>query len=194
MIYFFQTLSLKTRFLGVLLSFLFVLGFWWLLTAAPWALAHLKVLSQGAGLPSFGWGDSPTALQDLLEQWGADGKTLFLTLLAPTLLGFWVASGFFLALAALYLLKKSNPSSPWYLLPLLPLAAAAVGFLEEAALTVAVLLPAQETDIAAWAASLLGTTRGTLFGLSLAAIGLGALGTLARKGLAPKEPPRKHDS
>jgi hypothetical protein len=183
MIYFFQSLSLKTRFLGLLLSFLLMIGFWWLLTEAPWALAHLRVLSQGAGLPDSGLWSAPQALLGLLEQWGPEGRILYLTVLAPTGLGFVLTYGLFLVMATLYLLKKSNPAMPWwYLLPLLPLVGAVSGFLEIGAVAVAAVLPPQESEAAAWAAFLFSSLRWTAFGVSFVILAAGSLLTLIRKG------------
>lgn len=87
MIYWFQSLSLKTRFLGVLLLLFPVLLLHWLNQnewAAAWGLNLFSVIAYAA----------------------------------------------FLTAATLYLLKKANPRGPWwYLLPLLPPAAAACDLL-----------------------------------------------------------------
>ena len=181
MIYFFQSLSLKTRFLRVVLSFLFVLGFLWLVSGAPWGVAHLRMVGHGGGLPNFGFWSAPQSLQSLLEQWG-DGRAAFLVL-SPALAGLFGACGIFLAWATLYLLKKANPSPPWYLLPLLPLLGALFGILETGAVVVATLLPIQEADVPALAATVLTSARWMAFGLSLAVLVLGTAIALIRKGL-----------
>jgi hypothetical protein len=131
MIYAIQSLSLKTRFLGVLLLLFPVLVFHWLLESAPWALVQLIGLSGGVGLPDSHWWYTLSALRDWLSAWGPEGRTLYVTVLWPTALGFLVSYAAFLTAAMLYLLKKANPRGPWwYLLPLLPLATAVFDLFE----------------------------------------------------------------
>ncbi len=178
MVYFFQSLSLKVRFLSLLLMLFPVLGFQWLLTGAPWALARLKLLSGGRGLPDMGFWYDPSALQALFRDWGADGKLHYLTVLWPSDLGFLIAYGAFLTACTLYLLKKANPAGPWwYLLPLVPLAGAACDFLENSAVGLAVLLSGWEP--AAWAATLFTAAKWLLLGL---AAGILVVGTTVRLG------------
>jgi hypothetical protein len=182
MIYFFQSVGLKTRALGVLLASFLVLASWWLLSAAPWSLGSLRVLGHGAGLPNLGFWTFPDDVSGLLDQWGPDGKALYLKWLAPSSVGFFVALGVFLVLAILYLLKKGNPANPWwYLLPLVPLGATALGLLEVASLVLATFLPFDASDVACWAAGVLGMGRWTVFALATAILGAGTVICLVRK-------------
>ena len=182
MIYFFQSLGLKTRALGVLLASFLVLAAWWLLAAAPWSLGSLRVVGHGAGLPNFGSWTLPGDVPGLLDQWGPGGKDLYVRLLGPCSAGFFAAFGLFLVLALLYLLKKGNPANPWwYLLPLVPLAAAALGLLEVLALVLAAVLPLEFSDVAAWAAGALGLGRWSAFALAAATLGAGTVVSLVRK-------------
>ena len=181
MIYFFQSLSLKTRFLGVLLLFFPVLLFWWLLTGTPWALASLHVLSGGKGLPDQGFWTTPPALQALFAAWGPRGRDLYLTILWPTDLGLLLTYGAFLTAATLYLLKKVNPRAPWwYLLPLVPLGASGFDLLENLAVACAVQLPADGWEPVSWAATTFTASKWILFGLSVAVLIFGTAAHLFR--------------
>lgn len=166
MIYFFQTQSVKVRFLGLVVLGFFVLAFQWLVGGAPWALAQLKVLSAGAGVPdSLFWYD-PATLQALFAAWGEPGRRLYLTILWPSDTGFLVAYGAFLTGAVLYLLKKANPKHPWwYFLPLVPLGGAGADFLENATVALASVLPASGWEPVSWVAS--GWTALKWLGLAL---------------------------
>lgn len=183
MIYFFQTLSLRTRFLRVLVLLFPVLGFQWLLTAAPWALARLKLAAHGAGVPDEGFWYTPQALQTLFDSWGPVGKQIYLSVLWPTDLGFLLAYGAFLTAATLYLLKKSNPAlSWWYLLPLVPLAAAAFDLLENLTVALALWLPGWGWEPVSWLAALFTAGKWTAFALSAAVLLVGTVASLARMG------------
>ena len=182
MIYFFQSLGLKTRAMGVLLASFLVLAAWWLLAAAPWSLGSLRVVGHGSGLPNFGFWTLPGDVPGLVDQWGPEGRGLYLRLLAPASAGFFVAFGLFLVLALLYLLKKGNPANPWwYLLPLVPLAGAALGLLEVASLALALVLPPEFSDVACWTAGSLGIGRWTAFALAAVILGVGTAICLVRK-------------
>ena len=183
MIYFFQTLSLKTRFLAVLLLFFPVMVFWWLLTSAPWALAHLQMLSQGAGMPDQGVSYTPQALYEIFTAWGEAGRWHYFAVLLPTDLGFLVSYGLFLASATLYWLKKANPASSWwYLLAMMPLAGAGLDLLENLVVTVAAFLPTKGWEPVAWAASALTSAKWSVLGLAGAVLVLGTLVSLIRLG------------
>jgi len=183
MIYFFQSLSLKIRFLGVLLWIFPVLGFWWLLQGAPWALASLHLISGGRGLPDQQFWVPPSALQALFDAWGPDGRTLYLTVLAPTQLGFLLAYGVFLTTATLYLLKKANPAGPWwYLLPLVPLAASALDFLQAATVALLLVLPGDDWDAVFWAASVFLAAKAAAVGASVTVLMGGTVVSMVRLG------------
>ena len=201
MIYAFQSLSLKTRFLGVLLLFFPVLGFSWLYTGTPWALAQLKILSHGAGIPDMLFWYTPQVLQDLIDAWGPDGRMLYLTILWPTDLGFMVAYGVFLTAATLYLLKKANPAHPWfYLLALVPLLAAGFDFLENCSVALAVLFTPDGTDFVGWPAACFTAAKWSALGLSAAVLVVGTVVNLIRLAVMkfretfPKEAPPMENS
>lgn len=181
MVYFFQTLSLKVRFLSLILLFFPVLGFQWLLMGAPWALARLKILSQGAGVPDAGFWYDPAALQALLVLWGPEGKLHYLSVLWPSDLGFLLAYGAFLTACTLYLLKKTNPAwSWWYLLPLVPLAGAGCDFLENCLVALAVVLPPTGWEPVSWLAAFFTAGKWTLLALSGTVLVLGTVASLVR--------------
>lgn len=201
MIYFFQSLSLKMRFLRVLVLFFPVLVFQWLYSGAPWALAHLKLIAHGVGVPDSGFWYRPDELQRLFDAWGAAGKDLYLRVLWPTDLGFLLSYGLFLTAATLYLLKKANPAaSGWYFLPLVPLAAAGFDLLENLAIGAAVLLPAQGWEPVSWVATAFTASKWVAVGCSLAVLTVGLVGTLVRLGWeklraqlkADDRPPTRH--
>lgn len=180
MVYFFQSLSLKVRFLSLLLLLFPVLGFQWLLTGAPWALAKLKALTGGRGLPDMGFWYDPAALQTLFRDWGSAGQAHYLSVLWPTDLGFLTAYGAFLTACTLYLLKRANPAGPWwYLLPLVPLAGAGCDFLENTAVALAVLLPSSGWEPVAWAATLFTAAKWLLLGLAAGVLTIGTAVRLA---------------
>lgn len=182
MIYTFQSWSLKTRFLGVLLLAFPALGFSWLLTGTPWGLAHLKMLSAGAGLPDSQFWYSPAVLQGLVEAWGSDGRFWYLAVLWPLDLAFLVSYGALLTAATLYLLKKVNPArSWWYLLALVPLAAAGFDLLENCAVALAVLFP--PGTVFGWAAGGFTSAKWSFFGLSSAVLVFGTAGNLVRRAV-----------
>jgi len=182
MIYFFQSLSLKTRFLGVVLLFFPVLAFQWLDTSAPWALARLQVLSGGAGLPDMGFWYDPAHLAAQFAAWGEAGRSLYLTVLWPTDLGLLASYGLFLAAALLYLLKKANPAGPWwYLLPLVPLAAAAADLAENLAVALALVLNSSDWAAVSWAAAGFTAAKWSLLGASLALLVGGTLVQFVRR-------------
>jgi len=184
-IYFFQSLSLKVRFLRVLILFFPVLVFQWLLTGAPWALAHLKLISHGAGVPDTAFWYRPDDLQALFSAWGAEGKDLYLTVLWPTDLGFLLCYGLFLTAATLYLLKKANPAgSWWYLLPLVPLAAAGLDLLENLTVVLAAVLPAEGWEPVSWASAVFTSSKWVAVGCSVAVLAIGMAATLIRLGWA----------
>lgn len=179
MVYFFQTWSLKVRFLALLLLFFPVLGFQWLLTSAPWALVRLKMLGHGAGVPDAGFWYDPASLQALFASWGAEGRLHYLTVLWPTDLGFILSYGAFLTASNLYLLKKTNPAGPWwYALPLIPLAGAGFDFLENCSVAGAVLLPASGWEPVAWMASGFTAAKWSTLGLAAGVLVLGTVGSL----------------
>lgn len=181
MIYFFQSLSLKVRFLGVLVLGFPVLAFQWLLMSAPWSLARLRLLASGAGLPdSLFWYDPPV-LRGLFASWGDDGRLQYLTVIWPTDTGFLLAYGAFLTAAVLYLLKKANPAGPWwYLLPLLPLAGAGADFLENATVALASVAPS-DWDAVGWVAGGLTAAKWSLLGLTAAVLVFGTAVHLVRQ-------------
>ena len=178
-IYFFQTLSLKTRFLGLLMLCFPVLLFQWLLTGAPWALAHLKMSAHGIGLPDAEFWYDPATLQDFFTAWGEEGRLQYLTILWPTDLGFLLSYGALLISSTLYLLKKVNPAGPWwYLLPVVPLAASGLDFLENSAVALALLLPASGWEPISWAAAFFTSAEWSVLGLSLAILLIGTVRSL----------------
>jgi len=177
MIYFFQSLSLKTRFVGVLILLFPVLGFQWLWNGAPWGLAAMKLAGHGAGVPDTSFWYSPAALQTLFASWGPRGREIYLTVLWPTDLGLLLSYGVFLTAAMLYLLKKVNPASVWwYLWPLLPLGTTGFDLAENLAVALALILPPEGWEPVSWAAA--GLTAGKWVGLALTVTSLVA-GTAA---------------
>lgn len=180
MIYFIQTLSLKVRFLALVLLFFPVLAFQWLLMGAPWGLARLKILGHGTGVPDAQFWYDPAALQSFFAAWGADGRQHYLAVLWPSDLGFLLAYGAFLSASTLYLLKKANPGGPWwYLLPLVPLAGAGADLLENLTVAAASLLPSTGWEPVSWVAAGFTAAKWSLLGLSAAILAVGTLGTVA---------------
>jgi hypothetical protein len=183
MLYFFQTQSLKTRFLSVLLLVFPVVGFQWLLTSAPWALAHFQVITHGAGLPDTRFWYTPQGLQTLVDSWGPEGRVTYLTVLWPSDLGFLVSYGALLTAATLYLLKKTTPARIWwYSLVLIPLGAAACDLLENTAVGLAVLFPADAPGVVGWPATVFTAGKWVGVGLSGAVLVVGTLVNLVRRG------------
>ena len=185
MIYFFQSLSLKTRFLGVLLLLFPVLVFWWLLTSAPWAMAHLQILAQGVGTPDQRWSYTPQELYQIFTAWGERGRWHYVTVLWPSDLGFLISYSLFLTVATLYWLKKANPAhSWWYLVALLPLAGGSLDFLENLFVVVASFLPLEGWEPLAGVVSTLTTAKWCVLGLAGAVLVVGTLAVLVRLALA----------
>lgn len=181
MIYFFQTLSVKVRFLGLVVLGVLVLAFQWLVTGAPWALAQLQVVSAGAGVPDVRFWYDPAVLQQIFASWGPQGRQIYLTVLWPSDTGFLLAYGAFLAAALLYLLKKANPRFAWwYLLPLVPLVAAGADFCENALVALASVLPPGWEPVA-WAAAGLTATKWVAVGLSVVLLAGGTVVHLVRR-------------
>jgi len=181
MIYFFQSLSLKMRFLGVLLWLFPVLLLGWLVHGAPWALASLQGMTGGHGLPSHKFWVPPDVLAALFDAWGAPGQALYLTVLLPSAVGFALAYGAFLTAATLYLLKKSNPRGPWwYLLPALPVAASGFDLVTHGALAAALLLPERAWDLAPWVVAGAHAAQVVALGTSLVVLIVGTFVSLAR--------------
>lgn len=179
MVYFFQSLSLKVRFLVLVLLLFPVLGLQWLLTAAPWGLARLKMLGHGVGLPDMGFWYDPAALQAVFAAWGEAGRNHYLTVLWPTDLGFLLSYALLLTTAVLYLLKKTNPAGPWwYLLPLLPLAAATADLLENTAVAAASLLLSSGWEPVAWLAGTFTASKWVLMGATSLVLVAGTAGSL----------------
>jgi len=178
-IYFFQAQSLRVRFVALILLCFPLLGFQWLLTGAPWALAHLKIVAHGAGIPDSGFWYDPASLQALFAAWGEAGRLHYLTVLWPTDLAFLFSYGLLLTAATLYLLKKTNPAGAWwYLLPVVPLAGAGFDLLENCAVALAVLLPSSGWEPVSWAAAGFTAAKWSLLGLSAAILVLGTSGSL----------------
>jgi len=189
MIYFFQSLSLKVRMLAVILSLFPVLVFQWLLTQAPWALANLKAVSHGAGMPDQWFCYSPEALHQLFTLWGKAGRSVYWTILWPTDLGFLLSYGFFLTTTSLYLLKKANLAGPWwYFIPLVPLSASTADFLENAAVGAASLLPLGGGDGLAWVAATFSVMKWVLIGATIVVILVGTVCVWVRGLLRRLEP------
>ncbi len=183
MIYTFQTLSLKTRFLGVLLFLFPVLVFHWLLESAPWATVQLITLSGGVKLPDSHWWYTLSNLRDWLAAWGPEGRSLYLTVLWPTALGFLLSYAAFLTAAVLYLLKKANPRGPWwYLLPLLPLATAAFDLLENGIVALTALWGVGEPW--AWLAPIFTAAKWVGAAATAVVLASGGIVTLVRAVLA----------
>ena len=194
MIYFFQSFSLKTRFLALVILLFPVLGFQWLFSGAPWALAALKLAAHGAGVPDQGFWYSAAGLQSLFAAWGSRGREIYLTALWPTDLGFLLSYGAFLTAATLYLLKKANPANSWwYLLPLVPLATAAIDLAENLMVALALVLPPEGWDPVSWAASLLTAGKWVALGLSVTVLILGTGFSFVRLGWAKWKAPKDGD-
>jgi hypothetical protein len=189
-VYWFQSLSLKTRFLGVLLLLFPVLVFHWLYSSAPWALVRLVTLSGGPGVPDALWWYKPSQLIDLVTAWKDEGAAVYLNVLWPTDLGYLLSYSAFLTAAILYLLKKANPRGRWYLLPLVPLAAAACDLLENCAVAATVLWG---TGPWTWLAPFFTSAKWTGIGVSGLVLLLGGITTLVRAALARRESRRYTD-
>lgn len=167
MIYSLQTLSLRLRFLTVVLLFFPVLGAEWLVTSAPWSLAKLNLLSHGAGLPDTRFWYGFDQLSSLYQAWGPEGKLTYWTVIWPSDTLFLLTYGLFLFAAILYLLKRARPQGLWWFaLPLVPVAAAIADFLENGFVAWGALVGSSGLEILAPLASTLTALKWTLLGIS----------------------------
>lgn len=174
MIDFLQSLSLKVRFLGVLLLGFPVLVTQWLVAGAPWALARLQMVSAGAGLPDFWFWYTPAQLSSLVAAWGEAGSSVYRQVLWPSDAAFALAYGAFLTALVLYLLKKGSPHrSWWYTVALVPGLGAAGDLLEDALVSWFTLVPWEPV---AWVAAAATTLKWTALVVTLGLLVVGTLG------------------
>ena len=131
MILFFQTLSMKTRLVAVLVSFFLVFCVFYAFHNTPWFLVQLKQYSPDHSLPDQLFWYSPRDLHQILGAWGLVGRDFYRTTLFPLDLVFPVLYSAFFFVSILYMLKKVNPKGAWwYLLPVLPAAGGLCDLLE----------------------------------------------------------------
>lgn len=125
MILYLQKLSMKTRFVWVMIAFLVLFGVFAVVHSTPWGVAQLKAFSGGQGLLDLRFWYTPSQAQELLGAWGTQGRAYYGGLILPLSLLIPLAYVVFLGFLLLYLLKKVNPASPWfYFLPLVAIGAA----------------------------------------------------------------------
>lgn len=187
MIYLLQSLSLRVRFLGVLLLAFPVLVTQWLVAGAPWALARLQVVSAGAGLPDFWFWYSPERLSALVAAWGEAGASVYRQVLWPSDAAFALAYGAFLTALVLYLLKKANPRRWWYTVALVPGVGAVADLVEDALVSWFTVVP---WDALAWVAAGATALKWSALVVSLAVLVGGTLAVwvlwaAAKWGLPP---------
>jgi hypothetical protein len=83
MILFFQTLSMKTRLVAVLVSFFLVFCVFYAFNNTPWFLVQLKQYSPDHSLPDQLFWYSPRDLHQILGAWGLVGRDFYRTTLFP---------------------------------------------------------------------------------------------------------------
>jgi len=177
-IYALQSLSLRVRFLGVLLLAFPVLVSQWLVAGAPWALARLQVVSAGAGLPDFRFWYSPEQLSALVAAWGEAGASVYRQVLWPSDAAFAVAYGGFLTALVLYLLKKGNPRrSWWYTVALVPGGGAVADLAEDALVSWFTVVP---WDPVAWVAAVATALKWSALGITLVVLVVGTVAVWLR--------------
>ncbi|MEI8096112.1 MAG: hypothetical protein WCG80_18020 [Spirochaetales bacterium] len=172
MILYFQKLSLKTRFIGVLVSFFLVFCAYYAFSSTPWLLVQLKQYSPEHGMPDQLWWYTPAELHTILGAWGVVGRDFYRTVLFPCDAVFPLLYNGFLLLTQLYLFKKINPRSGWwYLLCMLPLLGCVADLGENLGVLTSSLLYPDRWDTLGWITGGMTTAKWTLLVANLCIIG-----------------------
>ena len=176
MILFFQTLSMKTRLVTVVVLFFLVFCVFYAFNDTPWFLVQLKQYSPDHGLPDQLLWYSPSELHKILGAWGLVGRDFYRTALFPLDLLFPPLYSAFLLLCVLYMLKKVNPAGAWwYVLPLLPAVGGVCDLLENAGVFTSSVLYPDRWEWLGWATGSMTAAKWGFLALNLSLVTLLAL-------------------
>lgn len=182
MILFLQKLSMKTRFVWVMIAFLVLFAVFAVFHSTPWGVAQLKAFSGGAGLLDMRFWYTPSQAMELFDTWGAPGRSYFQSFLLPLGLALPPAYSCFLIFLLLYLLKKVNPASPWfYFLPLTALAAGVCDLASSGLTALQLALYPETWALIFWPMAVFTAAKWSLLALALASAVLLTAGHLVQR-------------
>lgn len=164
----------------------------WLMAAAlisgkPFGLAQLHEITGGATIPDMTFTTSPSQVYAVLDALGPAGRTFDLTHIVPLDLVFPFTYGLFLALGISWGLSRLLPEgSPWLLLNLAPVLAAAADYAENAGVITLLLTYPARLDPVAWFVSIMYAVKFLFSAISFitffAALAGVAIVSLSRRG------------
>ena len=136
------------------------LGLWLiaatLINGKPFGLAQLHEITGGATILDMTFTTSPSQVYAVLDALGRSGRAFDLTHIVPLDLVFPFTYGLFLALGISWGLSRLLPEgSPWLLLNLAPVLAAAADYAENAGVITLLLTYPARLDFVAWFVSIM---------------------------------------
>lgn len=141
---------------AVLASLVLWVVFGILIAGRPFGLARLQEITGGPTIPDMSFTTGPDSVYAVLDALGDAGRAFDLTHIVPLDLIFPFTYGLFLALGISWGLARLLPEgSPWFLLNLAPVLAAAADYCENAMVIVLLLTYPARPDPAAWFVSIL---------------------------------------
>lgn len=168
----------------------------WLIAAAlingkPFGLAQLREITGGPTILDMTFTTNPQQVYAVLDALGEAGRTFDLTRIVPLDLVFPFTYGLFLAIGISWALSRLLPDdSPWFLLNLAPVFAAAADYCENAGVITLLLTYPARLDPAAWFVSIMYGIKFFFSAVSFIALfaalaGCAALFLVRRTGRSP---------
>lgn len=141
---------------AVLGSLVLWLVFLFLITGRPFGLAQLEEITGGPTILDMTFTTGPESVSTVLDALGDAGRAFDLTSIVPLDLVFPLTYGLFLALGISWGLSHILPKdSPWFLLNLAPVLAAAADYCENAGVITLLLTYPARLDPVAWFVSIM---------------------------------------
>jgi hypothetical protein len=140
----------------LLVSFVFWLVALTLINGKPFGLAQLQEITGGATILDMTFTMGPNQVYSVLDTLGEAGRAFDLTHIVPLDLVFPFTYGLFLALGISWAFSRLLPeNSPWFLLNLAPVLAAAADYCENAGVITLLLMYPARLDPVAWFVSIM---------------------------------------
>jgi hypothetical protein len=157
-----------------------------IINGSPFGLARLQEITGGPTIPDMTFTTGPESVYAVLDALGEAGRAFDLTHIVPLDLVFPFTYGLFLALGISWGFSRLLPEgSPWLLLNLAPLLAAAADYCENAGVITLLLTYPARLDPVAWFVSIMYAVKFTFSALSFivlfAALAGCAVMSLARR-------------
>ena len=148
-------------------SFIVCLVFAVLIMGKPFGIARLQEITGGATIPDMTFTTGPDSVYAVLGALGEAGRTFDLTHIVPLDLVYPFTYGLFLSLGISWALARVFPGdSPWRLLNIIPVLAAAADYAENAGVIALLLTYPVRLDPVAWFVSSMYSLKFVLSAIS----------------------------